>query len=223
MNEEEKVEFNEAVNQVKEGAKDVSETIKNVNIKEDSKATGNFIKDMIMRPLEVIKEVVNAEDGKYLKYAIILLALFCIAGFAENLEFLFSKYYTFGEKMGFLVKGVIEPVLEVVIFTGVLLFMQDKTNKKNLMKVLFPLVVICMIPTIASAYFGLINDIISFTLLNKIISIVTTVLKNLTVILTFFAIKELFPNESGNKVFVKYVIIFGILTTILELLTSLRI
>lgn len=214
MNEEEKVNnFNETANQVKdefkEGARDVSDTIKNVNIKEDSVATGHFIKDLIFYPIEKIKEVVNAEDGKYLKYAIIILALYCLAGLAGSLDTLFASYYSFGGKLKTIFTSTISPIIYVFV-PALVLMLVPGDSKKSLMKVLLPLITICYVPTVVAKYISIIPFIGSIKLISIVLGAIKGVLYDFTVILEFVAIRELYTDTEGNKSFVKYATVFGI-------------
>ena len=45
-------------------AKEVKETIKNVDIKKDAKATTGFITEMIKNPLGRLKEIANDKENK---------------------------------------------------------------------------------------------------------------------------------------------------------------
>lgn len=214
MNEEEKNNFNQTANQVKdefkESAKDVSETFKNVNIKEDSVATGHFVKDMIFHPIEKVKEVANSEDGNYLKYAIIIIALYCIAGFMGTLDTLFKSYYTLGGKISNIISSTVAPLLTVLIPAIVIMFVPGG-NKKSLMKILLPLVTICFVPSVAAKYLTIIPFVDSIRLLSIPLSAIRGVLYDFSVVLCFVAITELYKNDTdGNKSFVKYALVFGI-------------
>ena len=66
-----KSETSNTVNQVKD-------TIKNVNFKEDSLETKNFVVEMFTKPVEKVKEVVEDTTGKTFKIAIIILAVWAV-------------------------------------------------------------------------------------------------------------------------------------------------
>ena len=70
--EELKKEAADAVNQVKD-------TIKNVDIRKDTLETKGFLTEMIKNPLGKIKEVATKNDSKFLKYVIIIIAIWCVA------------------------------------------------------------------------------------------------------------------------------------------------
>lgn len=223
MNEEEKVNnFNETANQakdeLKEGAREVSDTIKNVNFKEDTVATGHFVKDMLFYPIEKVKEVANAQDGSYLKYAIIIIALYCIGGFAGSLDTLFASY-SFGRKIINILESTITPLLYVLIPTLVMLFIPT-TEKKSLTKVLIPLMAICFVPTVMAKYIEIVPFINDIKLFSIPLDAICGVLRDFTVILEFVAIKELYTTNEGNKAFIKYGLVFGIasiLQTVIKL------
>ena len=66
-----KSETTNTVNQVKDA-------IKNVNIKQDSIETKDFVKNLFVKPVEEIKKVVEDNTGKTFKYAIIIIAIWTI-------------------------------------------------------------------------------------------------------------------------------------------------
>ena len=120
--EENKEENKEIVNkeEIKEEtvktAKEVKETIKNVDIKKDAKATTNFIVEMVKRPLVRLQEIAEEKDHKDFKYAILLVIVWIIS---LGIVYLVSHYsiktffkYDFVRNILNLVKTVIAPFVE---------------------------------------------------------------------------------------------------------------
>ena len=66
-----KQEATQAVNEVKS-------TIKNVDIKKDSLETKGFVTEMFKRPLEKLNEIATKKDKNFLKYVVIIIAIWCI-------------------------------------------------------------------------------------------------------------------------------------------------
>lgn len=218
MNEEENVNnFSETASQakdeLKEGAREVSDTIKNVNFKEDTVATGHFVKDMLFYPIEKVKEVANAQDGSYLKYAIIIIALYCIGGFVGSLDSLFASYYTFGKKIAIILGSTISPLLYILIPAIVMMFI-PAAEKKSLTKVLLPLMAICFVPTVMAKYINILPFVHSVRLFSIPLSAICGVLYDFTAILEFVAIKEIYAVNEGNKPFVKFALVFAIAAVI---------
>ena len=125
--EEIKKETVETVNQVKE-------TIKNVNIKNDAKEATGFVSSMFKDPFGTLKQIVNDNTNKYLKTAIIFVIIWMIAILISKL---FSvSISSFSVKIAFsrvlsIIKAVIAPLVGVVVFSGIVYFM-NKENKKSI-------------------------------------------------------------------------------------------
>ena len=78
---------NETVDTVKQ----VKESMKNVNVKEEAKVTKGFIGEMFKNPLGKIKEIASDASNKYFKTSIVLVIIWMVAVLLGKISF---KYFT---------------------------------------------------------------------------------------------------------------------------------
>lgn len=200
--EEIKKETVETVNQVKE-------TIKNVNIKNDAKEAKGFVSSMFKDPFGTLKQIVNDNKNKYFKIAIIFVIIWMIAIlisklFAVSIS-IFSVKIVFS-KVSSIIKAVIAPLVGVVVFSGIVYFM-NKENKKSITTILTA-VVTAKTPVIVASVVSLL------TIIDSKISLITSPFASLcnaiSIVLIYFATKTIFGEEQNSKFFKKFVIIEAI-------------
>ena len=112
-----------------ETAKKVKETVKNVNIKDETIKTKGFIGEMFKNPINKIKEIAK-EDSKYFKTAIFILIIWTIAVFIKAT---YSTIYYWGFSRVFtnildVLKSILAPVLGIIVYS-VVIFVINKKNK----------------------------------------------------------------------------------------------
>ena len=197
-----KSETTNTVNQVKD-------TIKNVNIKQDSIETKDFVKNLFVKPVEEIKKVVEDNTGKTFKYAIIIIAIWTII---KLFRLCFSGVFkqTAGAAIWAIVRAIITPALGIIVL-AVIMLMLNKEKKKSL-TTMITAVTVAQIPVIISALISLIN------LLSSSAYKITSLCSAISIVLTYFAVKFVFnkKDEEAIKTFVLVEVIYIVVAFILS-------
>lgn len=184
----------------------VKDTIKNVDIKKDSIETKSFIVELFKDPLGKINEIVSKDTSKYFKYAIIILIVWTIAVCIKSIS---SKigFWGYGPN-GFnyilaIVKTTLAPIFGVIVMS-VIIFVMNKTNKKELTTIISAVtttkvpIVIASIISLLTIFSGNISTLTApFTILCSTISIV----------LLFFAMKNIFGQEKNSEFIKKFALV----------------
>lgn len=203
-----KSETSNTVNQVKD-------TIKNVNIKQDSIETKDFVKNIFLKPVEEIKKVVEDNTGKTFKYAIIIIAIWTII---RVVRLCFSGVFkqTAGTAIWAIVKALITPTLGILVI-AVTMLMLNKEKKKSL-TTMITAVTVAKIPVIISAIISLLN--LLSTSAYKITNPIASLCSAISVVLTYFAIKYVFDKEDSEaiKTFVIIEVIYIVIDFVLSFL-----
>ncbi len=196
--EELKKEAADAVNQVKD-------TIKNVDIRKDTLETKGFLTEMIKNPLGKIKEVATKNDSKFLKYVIIIIAIWCVAELIYE-SFTLNNLWGFshiGTSILSVIISAITPIISVLIMS-IIIYVLNKTNKKNITTV-FSAITTASIPLVVSSIVSLLN------LINSRIGLITSSFAKLcniiSIILSYFAIKNVFGIEKNSEFIKKFLLI----------------
>lgn len=187
-------------NETVETAKKVKETMKDTNIKEETKKTKGFLIEMFKNPLEKIKEVANDKENSFLKTAIILAIIWTVVVFI-NSTYSTIYYWEFSrvfKNILDVLKDILAPALGILVYSVIILVL-NKKNKKSLTTVIST-VTITQIPLIISEIVSLLtiisSNIITITIpFAKICSIIS-------IVLGYFGFKYLFE-ENEDKVFIK--------------------
>ena len=196
--EELKKEAADAVNQVKD-------TIKNVDIRKDTLETKGFLTEMIKNPLGKIKEVATKNDSKFLKYVIIIIAIWCVAELIYE-SFTLNNLWGFshiGTSILSVIISAITPIISVLIMS-IIIYVLNKTNKKNITTV-FSAITTASIPLVFSSIVSLLN------LINSRIGLISSSFAKLcniiSIILSYFAIKNVFGIEKNSEFIKKFLLI----------------
>ena len=188
--EELKSEASNTVNQVKE-------TMKNVNIKEETKVAKNFVTEMFRNPLGKINEIAKDSTNKNFKTAIIIVAIWAIIVLVKSISTL-SKYREVWDNVLIVIKTTIAPILEIIVLS-VIVFIMNKKSKKSLIIVLTTMAT-AYVPVILAAIVSLLT-LISYSAY-KITSPIAALGSVITTVLTYFGMKSLFE-ETENATFIK--------------------
>ena len=154
-------------------AKEVKETIKNVDIKKDAKATTSFITEMAKRPLVRLKEIAEGTSNKDFKYAVVLAIVWMIAvGLVYLSNYTLKGFfeYRFVDNVLSLIKVVVGPILGIIIISAIV-FMMNKEKKRSFITILTA-VTSAKIPTIVAAVIGILRLISSS--MTKLLSPITS-------------------------------------------------
>ena len=208
MNENEekfKVDTENLKNETVETAKKVKESVKGVNIKEETKHTKGFVTEMFKKPLEKIKEVAEDDSGKYFKTALFLLVIWVLAIFIESS---YSTISLWGFARAFknilnVIKKIAAPIIGILVYAVIALLL-NKDNKKSLTTIIST-VTVCYLPTIIASVVSLL------TLISSNISRITVPFSNLcfavSIVLSYFGFKSVFGNKEDNEFIKKFVLI----------------
>lgn len=206
MEEENKVNTEEIKKETVETAKQVKDSIKNVDIKNDAKEATGFVSAMLKDPFAKIKEIVEDKENKNLKLAIIFIAIWTVAVFIKALA---AKYWSFSavfRNVLSLIKTIIAPVLGILVLSAIVYFM-NKKEKKSLATIITS-ITIAKIPTILASVISLLTifSVSAYRITSPISSLCSVV----TIILTYFTIKAIFNEEQNSKFLKTFVIIEAI-------------
>jgi hypothetical protein len=194
--EELKNETQEAINQVKEN-------LKNVDVKEEAKATKGFVVEMLKNPLDKISEIANDKENRFFKTAIVLAIVWTIVEMISGLDILFNEYGEFFENiMGFL-KISLRPIISILAMSLVM-FWLNKKEKKSLATYITTITT-AKLPIIAADLISLLT-MIDYSV-SKITGKVYTFANLISTVLIFFAIKLLSNESDDKKAFRKFVIV----------------
>ena len=192
-------------------AKEVKETIKNVDIKKDAKATTGFITEMVKKPLERLKEIATDKEHKDFKYAIVLAIVWIIV---SGILHIATKYpsidnffaYNFTKHFLALIKVMIAPVLAIIVMS-IIVFVINKNNKKSFITVLTSITA-AKIPVIVADVIGILYLISSS--ISRLLNPFTMFCSAISIVFTFFAIKALCEEENNTKFLKTFIIIEAI-------------
>ena len=209
-NQENKVNTEEIKKETVETAKQVKESIKNVDIKNDAKEATGFISAMLKDPFAKIKEIVDDKENKNLKIAIIFIIIWTAA---VAIKAFATKYWSFNaifntvfKNMLSVVKVSIVPILSILVLSGIVYFM-NKNEKKSLATLITSLT-IAKIPTILASVVSLLTVFSASAY--KITSPISSLCSVVTTILTYFTIKAIFNEKENSKFLKTFVIIEAI-------------
>jgi len=206
---EQSVNTEELKNETVDTVKQVRDTMKNVNVKEEAKATKGFVIEMFKNPLEKIKEIANDTTNQYLKTSIILLIVWAITILVLKIDFGIFEYFSwryFGDLILSYVKAILSPVLLVIVMS-MIIFIMNKKSKKSLTTVLSTITA-TQLPIIAAEFIGILTLISSSAI--KITSKVYSLASLVSTVLMYFAIRELYNEEDEKQAFKNYVLIQAI-------------
>lgn len=199
----------------------VKDTIKNVNIKQDSIETKGFIGEMFKNPIEKMQQIVNNNNGKYLTYTIIILAIWVIAELVSR-SFSFRHIWGLSNVSSALISIIVSgitPIISVLVLS-LIVFIMNKKNKKQLTTVI-TVVISASIPLVLASVVSLLKIVstevslvtVPFTKLCNVISIV----------LMYFAIKSVLGTEKNSDFIKKFVMIEAIYYIVYIILSLLNI
>lgn len=204
-NEENKVNTEELKNEASNTVNQVKDTIKNVDIKKDSLETKGFITELFKNPLEKLKEIVEKDNGQYLKYAIIILVIWVAAELIAKCFAVGSiwRLSNFGNSLMSVIRATIAPVISVLVMSIIVLVM-NKNNKK-------PLTTIITAVTTANIPVAVASIVNLLTIFSLSISTITSpfliLCNTISTVLMYFTLKAIFGEEKNSNFIKKFVIV----------------
>lgn len=213
----------EIKNETVKTAKEVKETIKNVDIKKDAKATTGFVKEMVKNPLLRLKEIAEDKEHKDFKFAILLAIVWMIVAGIVSLTgyYSFEAFfkYNMGEHILDLLKRIIAPLLGLGVMSAIVFFL-NKKNKKSFITV-FTTLTAAQIPTIVARVLYILTLISSS--ISKVLSPIYSFAYVISTVFSFFAIKALFGEEDNTKFLKTFIIVEAIFYVVSFLISYLQI
>lgn len=209
------VNTEELKNETIDTVKQVKETMKNVDVKEEAKATKGFVLEMIKNPLNKIKEIANDSTNKYFKTAIVLVIVWALASLIGIISF---KNFSFGVLWSTLlryIKTILAPVVAVAVMS-VIMFAMNKKAKKSLTTVITTATA-TYLPIIVAEILSLLT-ILSYNI-SPIVSRISGLCSVISTVLLYFAIRYLY-DEKDEKTVLKNFIIIQALYRVLSLIIS---
>lgn len=217
MEEEKKINTDELKEETKETFNKVKSEIKDANFKEETVKATNFVKEMVMNPIEAIKNVAQGNGAKLATIIMIVIGLL-ISNVAYEIISLFSySYGTLGDKLWDIITAITEPLFLLLVPT-LIIFLFNK-NKKSLLTTLSTMVV-AYVPAIFSNVVSIVYLLISQ--LSLITSPINAGLGVAQTILTYFGMKTLMEEEDESFM-VKFVVIEVVVTFIMIILRRLNV
>ena len=217
MDEEKKINADDLKEETKDTFNKVKSEIKDADFREETVKATNFVKEMVMNPIEAIKNVAQGNGAKLGTLIMIVIALI-ITNVAYEIISLFKySYGSFGDKIWDIITSAIEPLFLLLVPT-VIIFLFYK-NKKSLLTTLSTMVV-AYVPVIFSNVVNIVYLLI--TQLSLITSPINAGLGVAQTILTYFGIKTLME-EDDETFMIKFVIIEVVVSFVMIILRRLNI
>lgn len=213
-----KITSDELKKETTQTIQDVKDTIKNTDIKKDTKAAKGFFINFIKNPIEELRKVANDSKNAFLKTAIIIFIIWLVTILFADI-FSMLKVYFFGYLGSFsyffkhlfsnflnILKDVLSPIVSIGAIACLIYGFKKNKNKSFL--AIVSTVLVAKIPVVISEIVSLL------TLINSGISKITSVFSGfcsvLSTVLLYFAIKNLSDEQENNSYFWKFALIIGI-------------
>lgn len=206
---------NETINTVK----DVKESVKNINIKEEAKKGKGYLKELIKDPVKKIEDIVNDKDNKHFKTAILLLIIWTAVVLIKAVVVYNSSFSYMMKHILDIIKITIGPIVSVLVL-ALITFLLNKENKKSLNTVITTMVTV-KLPVILASVIGLLTLISKSAY--KIVNPISSFLGVISIVLLFFGIKKLFNIKECNKAIQNFTVVIGIYYVVEFILTFLEI
>lgn len=198
---------------------EVRETIKKVNIKDDTEATKGFLMKFIKDPLDEMRAIATT-DGAFFKTAIVMMIVWMAAMFVQRLTHIidgsFTRIFRLSNLFS-LVRSTIAPCVGVIVMALIVLVL-NKKSKKSLIAIITT-VVLAKTPYIVAEVVSILTVISSG--ISKITSPLSGICSAISVVLLYFGLKEIFGEEDDNefmKTFIMIEVIYFIAKIIFTLL-----
>ena len=206
MDEIQKKKLNETGNELKnetlDTMKNVKDTVRNINIKEEAQNSKSYLADLIQNPIEKIKSIANDNTNKHFKTSIFLLIVWTIVAFINAIYIYNYGFSYFTRNIISILKLTIVPILSVILLSVIILLVNQK-NKKSLTTVITT-VITAKLPIILADVIGLL-DLISSSA-SRITGPISSFLSVISTLFIFFGIKSLLNIEDERDSINKFAI-----------------
>lgn len=203
-----------------ETAKQVKDSVKNVNIKDETKKTKGFVIDMFKNPLNKLEEI-SKDGGTFFKTAIFMIIIWIVAVFIKST---YSTIYYWGFSRVFsniidVLKNILVPIISVLVYS-LIIFILNKENKKSLIEII-SVVTATKLPIVIASIVSILT-IFSYEI-NKLTIAFSSLCNVLTIVLSYFGYKAIFSEKDDKKFIKKFAIIEIIYCVVYVVLTFLGI
>lgn len=205
-NEEATINTEELKKEASETVGKVKDTIKDLRIKDETMNTRNFVKEMVKDPITKTSEITKDKDNKFLKTSIFMIIIWTLSELIYAVFSYIDSYGTIFRRLLKIVKVGISPAVIVLTLT-LIIFILNKKKKKSLTTVLSTVVSVYL-PMIVASVVHLLY-LIDYQMA-KITTPVTTLATFITIILSYFAIKNIFEEETDLATLKKFVLVEAI-------------
>ncbi len=196
----------ELKNETVDTVKQVKESMKNVNVKEEAQVTKGFVTEMFKNPLGKIEEIANDASNNHFKTAIILVIIWAVAALLGSINFKYFSWRLFGSTLLGYIKIILAPLVTVAVMS-VIIFLLNKKEKKSLITVLTT-VTTAKLPVIIAE---VINLLVLFSAsILKITSKISGFCSIISTVFLYFAIRDLYGEKEEKVAFKNFVIVEAI-------------
>lgn len=209
---------------------EVKKSIKETNLKKDAKETKNFLVNFFKSPFTELKKV-TTNSKSFLKIAIILLVVWIIAELIGSIIMIVqSSAYSYYSNIGMyfrnsmedffqVIGAILVPILSIALLSFIL-YALCKKQKRNFLTIITT-VMIAKIPLVLASILHLLTFVGGG--IATIVSAVCALCNAISMVLIYFAIKNLFVEEDDNKVMRTFLIAMSIYYGISIILNFLHI
>lgn len=206
---------NETINTVK----DVKETVKNINIKEEAQKSKSYLKELMQDPIGKIKSIAEDKENKHFKTAIFAIIIWTVVALIDAITVYNTTFSYMMKSIVSILKLTITPILSILVLS-IIVFVMNKENKKSLNTIITTIVTV-KLPVILAEIIGLLSLISKSAY--KITTPISGFLGIISTVLVFFGIKSLFDEEDNNKAIKKFALVMGVFYIVKFVLTFLEI
>lgn len=220
------VNADEIKNQTVNTAKQVKETIKNVNIKEETKVATDTLVNMYKDPIGTVEAVAEDKENKFFKTALFLIIVWAISNLLQRFFYGMKMKGIYKKDLGYVFEeyifklktiwAILIPAI-IIIAYSIIVYVLNKNNKKQIPEVA-SVVSVAFLPTILGNIITLIEYLSSK--INQITTPVVSILNVVTIILLYFGLKKVF-NENDDKKFIKTFVVITALYAVVTFVFNL--
>ena len=220
-NEKISVDTEDLKNETRETVNQVKETIKNVDLKNDAEATKGFVKEMFSNPIEAVKIAANGEEGIF-KKAIIIMLVYMIS--TAVYQILYSIRYngitSILKSIVNIITGTLNPLIGIILLS-VVVYLMIKKDDKSLVNVISTMVV-AAVPMVLDSILDIIRFVVhSATIVTLFTNPLATMLSAVSIVLTYFGVKELLGVEEEKESIKKFAVAKVIVAVLMFVLTRI--
>ena len=220
-NEKISVDTEDLKNETRETVNQVKETIKNVDLKNDAEATKGFVKEMFSNQIEAVKRAANGEEGIF-KKAIIIMLVYMIS--TAVYQILYSIRYngitSILKSIVNIITGTLNPLIGIILLS-VVVYLMIKKDDKSLVNVISTMVV-AAVPMVLDSILDIIRFVVhSATIVTLFTNPLATMLSAVSIVLTYFGVKELLGVEEEKESIKKFAVAKVIVAVLMFVLTRI--